>query len=76
MTYGSNYALLVNGVRDLAMVPNVIATNTLTALLLAAQFGSFSFALGRDAAAESAAGRAAAVSNGKDSGEATSLLRA
>jgi len=29
MAYGSNYTLVINGVRDQAMVPNVIATNTL-----------------------------------------------
>ncbi|HLP76873.1 MAG TPA: lamin tail domain-containing protein, partial [Candidatus Paceibacterota bacterium] len=29
MVYGSNYTLIINGVSDLAMVPNIIATNTL-----------------------------------------------
>src|SRR5207244_10532008 len=33
MVYGSNYTLVVNGVRDLAMVPNTIATNTLVNFL-------------------------------------------
>ncbi len=32
MAYGSNYTLLINGVRDRAMTPNMIATNTTVAV--------------------------------------------
>jgi regulation of enolase protein 1 (concanavalin A-like superfamily) len=33
LVYGSNYTLVINGVRDLAMVPNIVATNTLVRFL-------------------------------------------
>jgi regulation of enolase protein 1 (concanavalin A-like superfamily) len=33
LVYGSNYTLVINGVRDLAMVPNIVATNTLVQFL-------------------------------------------
>jgi regulation of enolase protein 1 (concanavalin A-like superfamily) len=33
LVYGSNYTLVVNGVRDQAMVPNIVATNTLVQFL-------------------------------------------
>jgi hypothetical protein len=33
LTYGSNYGIVINGVRDLASIPNTIATNTLAAFV-------------------------------------------